>query len=317
VNPVATILAREPFVLTDGGLASELAARGHDLDDPLWSARVLLDDPAAIAAVHRDYFAVGADCATTASYQAGLPGLRARGLDDDAARDVLRRSVALARAEADRVDAGDRPRPFVVASLGSYGATVPGAAEYTGEFGSIDDDGLVRFHAERLEVLREDADVVAFETIPSRREALAIARVLREASPGLAAWVSFTCRDAQHTGNGDRLLDCVAALADVDPVIAIGINCSAPSIVEDAIVELRRATSLPPIAYPNAGERWAHSTWCGERVDPEAFTALAQRWWSAGARIIGGCCRTTPAHIAALSRLRAALRSRGDDPPPT
>jgi len=308
VNPIAAILVREPFVVLDGGLASELEARGHDLDDPLWSARVLLDDPTAIAAVHRDYFAAGADVATTASYQAGLPGLRRRHLDDAGARAVLRRSVELARAEADRVDARDRPQPLVAASLGSYGATLPGAAEYTGALGSIDDDELARFHAERLAVLREGADLVAFETIPSLREARAIARVLARAAPGLSAWVSFTCGDARTTGSGDALVDCAAAIADAPGLVAIGINCSAPAIVEHALAELARATALPLAAYPNAGETWAGGRYCGARMEVEAFTALARRWWSAGARLVGGCCRTTPAHIAALARLRADLR---------
>ncbi|HET6584803.1 MAG TPA: homocysteine S-methyltransferase family protein, partial [Nannocystaceae bacterium] len=148
MSPFARILAHEPFVVLDGGLASELATRGHDLDDPLWSARVLLDDPAAIAAVHRDYFAAGADVATTATYQAGFPGLAARGLDRAASLSIFRRAVALARGEAERV--ADRPRPLVAASLGSYGATVPGAKEYSGDFGPIDDDALARFHAERV-----------------------------------------------------------------------------------------------------------------------------------------------------------------------
>lgn len=310
MSPFAAILAREPFVVLDGGLASELADRGHDLDDPLWSARVLLEDPAAIAAVHRDYYAAGADVATTATYQAGFPGLRARGLDDTSITAVLRSAMALARAEADRVVL--RPRPLVAASLGSYGATVPGGSEYTGDFGAIDDDALATFHAQRLAVLREGADLVAFETIPSRREARVIARVLREAAPGLSAWVSFACRDAMHTGSGDRIVDCAAELAGAPGLVALGINCSVPSIVEAAVVELGRATDLPRIAYPNAGESWttlaAAGHWCGTRVEPEAFAAQARSWWSAGARILGGCCRTTPAHVAALVGLREALR---------
>ena len=310
MNPIANILVSEPFVVLDGGLASELESRGYDLDDPLWSARVLLDDPAAIARVHRDYFAAGADVATTASYQASLPGLRARGMDDASARALLHHSIALARAEADRVIAIDRPRPLVVASIGSYGATLPGAAEYSGAFGSISDDALVAFHAERLAVLRDDADVVAFETIPSLREAHAIATVLAEATPGVCAWVSFTCRDARHTGSGDALDECAAAIADAPGLVAIGINCSAPAIVEPALFELSRVTALPRVAYPNAGEAWAAGHHCGARMEPEAFAALAQRWWSAGARLLGGCCRTTPAHVAALARLRAELRGR-------
>ncbi|MCA9651242.1 MAG: homocysteine S-methyltransferase family protein, partial [Myxococcales bacterium] len=97
-DPLAPWLADdEGVLLLDGGLATELEARGHDLRDPLWSARLLLDDPSAIAAVHDAYLDAGADVATAASYQASLPGLRARGLDDEAAAGVLRDALRLAR----------------------------------------------------------------------------------------------------------------------------------------------------------------------------------------------------------------------------
>ncbi|HWB77323.1 MAG TPA: homocysteine S-methyltransferase, partial [Nannocystaceae bacterium] len=186
------LLAREPFVVLDGGLATELAARGHDLDDPLWSARLLLDDPDAIARVHEDYFRAGADVAITASYQASLSGLRARGLDDAQAHAVLRRSVELATRARDAFAPDTK---LVVASLGSYGATLANGAEYSGAFGDIDDDALVAFHRERIDILAPGSDLLAFETIPSHFEAEAIARALAGADfPG--AWVSFTCRDA-------------------------------------------------------------------------------------------------------------------------
>ena len=80
MNPLTSLLAQYPVLVLDGALATELERRGCDLRDPLWSAKVLIEAPALIQQVHYDYFAAGADCATTASYQASLEGFMRRGL---------------------------------------------------------------------------------------------------------------------------------------------------------------------------------------------------------------------------------------------
>lgn len=299
-------------MLLDGGLATELEARGHDLRDPLWSARLLLEGPAkqgpaAILAVHRDYLAAGADVVTAASYQASLPGLRARGLTDDQGSDVLRLSMQLARQACDEAHALDpsRPRPLAVASLGAYGAILADGSEYRGDY-AVDDATLRLTHHERLQVLAPLADLVACETIPSLREAEALAEVL--VGCPTPAWVSFTCRDDAHVGHGETIERCVAAVARVPSVIAVGVNCCAPAWVEPLVRRIASITALPIVAYPNAGERYEHGGWCGDPIAPDQLARLAKGWFAAGARMIGGCCRTTPAHIAALHRLRRDLR---------
>src|SRR6478672_12848975 len=94
--------ATNRVVVLDGGFATELEARGHDLSDRLWSARILLTDPAAIEQLHIDYFRAGARVATTASYQATVQGFEAAGLDREAALDAIGRSVELAGRARDR-----------------------------------------------------------------------------------------------------------------------------------------------------------------------------------------------------------------------
>lgn len=297
-------LAGGGVMLLDGGVATELEARGYDLDDPLWSARLLLEDPAAIAAVHADYLRAGADVATAATYQASLPGLRARGLDDEQARAVLVDAIQRAHQaceQAARERAPGSPRPLAVASLGAYGAYRADGSEYRGDYG-VDDATLVAFHRERVEVLAPRADLLACETIPSLQEARCLAQVLAD-QPG-PAWVSFCCLDDAHVAHGEPIEDCAAALAPVPSVVAVGINCVAPRHVEGLLVRLRDATDRVLVAYPNAGERYADGQWCGPRSTPAQFVAWADRWVAAGAQIIGGCCRTTPEHVAALHRWR-------------
>src|SRR3954454_11009651 len=106
---LAKALADGPVVL-DGGLATELERRGHDLTSSLWSARLLADDPAAVTEAHRSFLAAGARVVTTASYQASFEGFGAAGVDAAGTRELLRRLVDLARraVDADRAHGADR-----------------------------------------------------------------------------------------------------------------------------------------------------------------------------------------------------------------
>jgi homocysteine S-methyltransferase len=273
------LLAAQGVVLLDGGLATELEERGFDLSDELWSARLLRDDPAAIRAVHRAYVEAGADCVITASYQATLERLGA---------DALRSSVELAR------EAGPK---LVAASVGPYGAARADGSEYTGAY-DLDERGLGGWHAARFRVLDgSGADVLACETLPSFAEARALARLLGKTP----AWFSFTCRDGERISDGTPIAECARHLDAVPGVVAIGVNCTPPRFVESLVRRVRAVTRRPIVVYPNSGERWdaARRCWTGTR-DPSEFAEMAARWRDAGASILGGCCRTGPAHIRAL-----------------
>ena len=135
-------LAERPLVL-DGGLSTWLGAQGHDLSDELWSARLLLQAPDAIVAAHKDFIRAGADVITTASYQATEAGFAKRGIDRAGFRDLLHRSVALAR---EAIATSEVRKPvFVAASVGPYGAMLADGSEYRGNYGLTVEE-LVRFH---------------------------------------------------------------------------------------------------------------------------------------------------------------------------
>src|SRR5258706_4579754 len=142
-------------VVLDGGLATELEARGFDLADRLWSARLLLSDPGAIEDVHLDYFRAGAMVATTASYQATVPGFEAAGLDRATALAAIRESVALARRARERsvAETGRTIADLLVAgSVGPYCAMLADGSEYRGDY----DPGVATLrdvHAPRIEAL--------------------------------------------------------------------------------------------------------------------------------------------------------------------
>lgn len=310
MDPIADILARYPLVVLDGALATELERRGCNLDDPLWSARILIERPELIRAVHADYFAAGADCAITASYQATFAGFARIGLSEAEAAELMARSVRLAAEARDAFWATGptgRPKPLVAASVGPYGAFLADGSEYRGNYG-LSEDELIAFHRPRMAaLLAAGADLLACETIPCLEEALALLRLLDE-FPHARAWISFSARDEAHISQGQRLEDCIAAIGAHPQLVAVGVNCTVPAFVPALVRAARAASALPIVVYPNSGERYDPATngWVGEASCAD-FAAQAREWYTAGARLIGGCCRTTPAHISELASWARSL----------
>lgn len=291
----------------DGGMASELEFLGADITGTLWSAHVLEDAPEKIVAVHRAYLEAGADLLLTASYQVSRQGYAEFGLSPERADQALLHAVELARQA---VRESGKPQARIAASLGPYGAALHNGAEYHGNY-ECSFEMLVQFHQQRIAVLAEsDADLLAFETIPSLEEAKAIAQALKPWS-NLAAWLSFTCPDPRgatlEVAHGETLYDCAAFVDTIPQTVAIGVNCTQPRWITGLIAEIKRASSKPIVVYPNSGEDWdaTHRHWTST-TDPVAFSALTREWREAGAQWIGGCCRTRPEHIRQIS---AALHS--------
>lgn len=313
MNPIASILRDYPLIVLDGALATELERRGCDLRDPLWSAKVLLEAPELIRQVHLDYFLAGADGVITASYQASVEGFTRRGLAPSEALALIQRSVYLAREArdafwADPAHRVGRPRPFVAASVGPYGAVLADGSEYRGDYG-LDEAALIEFHRPRLAaLLAAEPDILACETLPCLLEAQALMRLLAEFSEA-SAWISFSARDGAHTCHGERLTNCAAALDACPQVVAIGVNCTAPQYIPALIDAIRAATNKPIVVYPNSGESYDATHHCWQGIGTVASFAEQARVWAArGARIIGGCCRTGPEHIRALAAWARAPR---------
>ena len=275
-------------VLLDGGLATQLEAAGHNLSDELWSARLLADDPAAIVAAHREFLRAGAEVITTASYQATVDGLARHGHDGEA---LLRRSVALARSAAGEV-AGPR---WVAASVGPYGAALADGSEYRGNYGLTTGE-LVRFHRDRMAILADAGpDVLALETVPDVREAEALLVVLDDLK--YPAWLSYSVAGAT-TRAGQPLAEAFGLVRGHPYVVAVGVNCSRPADAGAAVAVAAGASAKPVVVYPNSGEEWdaVARRWTGT---PAPFSV--GEWVLDGARIVGGCCRITPADIATMT----------------
>ena len=303
---------KQGFLILDGGLATELENRGHDLNHSLWSAKLLLDAPEEIRQVHLDYLNAGADCSITANYQASVRGFIDAGMSQEEAEVLIRQAVKIAVEARDEFlkqnRDSQRVRPLVSVSIGPYGAFLGDGSEFRGDY-TISNSELHSFHELRWELLQNSgADLFAFETIPSIREAEILLDILQR-TPEAYAWISFSCKDGERICDATPILECAQIFNDCDQIVAVGINCTAPRFVPSLIQRVHQgAPSKPIVVYPNSGETYnAKSKTWGELEDVADFQKSAEQWFDLGARFIGGCCRTTPNHI---SEMRLALLRR-------
>lgn len=305
-NPIEQLLDQFDTLILDGALATELEKLDCDLEDPLWSARVLLDEPEKIRKVHYAYFEAGADIAITASYQASIDGFKKRGISEADARALMKKTVELAQQAREdywqEKMESFRPYPLIAGSVGPYGAYLADGSEYIGNYG-ISDSFLYDFHKPRIEALVEaGADILAVETIPSLQEARVTCDALKE-FPDISAWMTFTLRDAIHISEGTSLKECAEVLNACSQVAAIGVNCVTTEFVSGAVQALHACTQKPIIIYPNSGEHYnpETKTWYGDN-HIHMDTAAAD-WAEKGAKIIGGCCRTGPEDIRSIHKI--------------
>ena len=309
-----TILQTETIMVIDGSMSTPLERMGADLNDPLWTAKVLRDQPELIKKVHRDYLRAGADCGITASYQATIPGLIKNGLTEEEATHVIADSVRVfveARDEwwKEEGEALCRQYPLCLGSVGPYGAYLADGSEYRGKY-SVSDEELVDFHRPRMEILKDaGADMLLIETIPSRREALVCADMAEEL--GIDYWVSYSCLSGTSICEGDSIFDCISELAKNHPHLKmVGVNCTHPKFIVSLIGEIKAGlkasgSDLPIAVYPNSGEEYDPDTkaWtkAGEGL---AFGAYAYEYMKAGASAVGGCCTTVASHIRQVAEAR-------------
>jgi homocysteine S-methyltransferase len=306
IHPLTAMLAQSGYLVLDGALATELEKRGCNLNDTLWSAKVLIENPQLIYQVHLDYFRAGAQCTITASYQATPLGFAARGLDEAQSIALIKKSVQLAQAARDDFHAQQPEKaaqPLLIAgSVGPYGAYLADGSEYRGDY-QLPQEQMMAFHRPRIQALIDaGVDLLACETLPSYPEIVALVSVLQE-FPQARAWFSFTLRDSEHLSDGTPL-DKVVTLLNASPqVLALGINCIAQENVTPALQYLHSLTKRPLLVYPNSGEHYdaQSKTWHSCEHHGQLADYLLQ-WHAAGAQIIGGCCRTTPADITQIAQ---------------
>lgn len=313
LHPLKELMQRRGTLVIDGAMSTGLESKGCDLNDKLWSAKVLIESPLTVKAVHRDYFEAGANIAITASYQATEAGFKSKGIDAAEARRLVMLSVEMARDArrewAEASEGRDQADALIAGAVGPYGAYLANGAEYTGDY-ALSDEEFEAFHRLRMDALRDaGADFLAIETMPRFDEIKTLVRMAE--ARGLSVWVTVTLA---KDSNGETLpdgtpLETVAAFLEASPVVdAFGLNCVKRPLVEGALKRMHSVSTKPLIVYPNSGETYDPSTktWhqpaAGE-PDSEGWAHYVPLWKKAGAVCLGGCCRTLPQDILQIAEL--------------
>ncbi len=292
-------------LLLDGGLSNELERQGCDLNQKLWSAKLLESNPEAIILAHLVYLESGAQCIITSSYQATLPGFMAIGYDKPSASGLILKSVQLAEEARNRFLSLNphAPKPLIAASIGPYGAYLADGSEYRGDY-NISDQALRDFHEPRINLLATTtADILACETIPSFQEAKVLSGILENINK--PAWVSFSCKDGKHISDGTPIEKCAAFFSHHPTVFAIGVNCTSPEFISELIRSIKKKSGDKKIVvYPNSGAVYhaESKTWSG-LSDVSSCELMVKEWMEWGADIIGGCCGIGPHQIKALGKI--------------
>ena len=286
------LIARRVVVL-DGGFGSMLIAAGLEPGRaPDWWT---LERPDAVAAVHRGYVAAGSDVIHTNTFGATPAKLAAAGLAGRC-REVNAAAVVLARSAC----AGDT---LVAGDVGPTGLLLP-------PLGIATVAELEAAFAEQAAALAAaGVDLISIETMFDLREALAALAAARATGLPAIASMTFEARPRGFfTIMGNRLEPSLAELAAAGAE-AVGCNCSvAPGPMVAMVRAACAAVAVPVAAQPNAGQPQASAAGVAYEATPEAFARDAVEMVRAGARLVGGCCGTTPEYIGAA---RAALAAAG------
>ena len=305
-NPIKTLLEQKKHIVIDGALASELQRRGCDLNDSLWSAKVLIEQPELIQQVHYDYFVAGADCAITASYQATPMGFAPKGIELEESIKLIKTSVKLAQqAKMQYLNDIKQDKALLIAgSVGPYGAYLANGSEYTGDY-QLSESEFIAFHKDRVAALIDvGVDILACETMPSFLEIKALAKLIQQ-FPMVNCWFSLTLKDQKHISDGTPLTEVIEYLNSIEQIVSVGINCIALEKVTPALEVLSKLTSKPLIVYPNSGEQYDPTTkqWHKNHHHNCTFANQLDTWIKLGAKLIGGCCQTTPEDIVEIHQL--------------
>ena len=290
------LLQEQAIILLDGAMGTELNRRGLDTTLPLWSAAALKTDPGTVTEIHRDYVSAGAQILIANTFRTTTYSFRQAGHDGKTAR-RLAREAAYQAVKVAKTAAGDRV--LVAGSMAPVGDCYT-PADYVGPAVAE------RTFAELSSWLADaGADLLILETHITLEEAKI---ALQAASAtGLPVLVSFLADKNLRLWGGAALQEAAGA-AEQGGAAAVLVNCVTLPVAAKVLPALVGMTGLPVGIYANAGlSQPAIDGTIGATVKDDRLAEAARSWVAQGARLIGGCCGTTPATISALREAVAPL----------
>ncbi|MCP9266373.1 Homocysteine S-methyltransferase 1 [Dirofilaria immitis] len=283
----------EKIQVLDGGFGTELQAAGCNIQNSsLWSAAVLFDKPELILQIHKRFIQAGSDVILTNTYHACINTMmNSHGMMKAAAESSLK----------------------IVGSVGPYAVFLNDGSEYNGNYvDELEEQVIVDYHVQQtIPLLQAGLKVIAYETVPSCKEAMAILKAADTIGHSYNFWISFSCKNGEQTNHSENFCKSVEKISHHPNILGIGINCTSPNYITPLLQSASTSVnSLPFIIYPNSGEIYECDTknWRnGKCIFPNMEQLM--EWKDLGAKVIGGCCRVGAEKIKELSMLVAKLNS--------
>ncbi|ALC38705.1 CG10623, partial [Drosophila busckii] len=315
---------RPRLLVKCGGFSSQLARNVQEQvdGDPLWGSRFDATHPEAVTKTHLDFLRKGADIILTNTYQSSVEGfMQHLGVTREQSIALIERSVHLAKqAKAKYLDevalmnnqlAPDLP--WILASIGPYGAHLHDGSEYSGNYSQqVNAKQLQQWHTQRLDTcVAAGVDGLAVETLPCQLEAVAVTELILTRYPTAKFWVSFQCKDSSSLASGESFAEAALAVWELvsthqaqSRLLGIGVNCLNPSYVTPLLKTLLAIkpaqASIPLVVYSNRGESYdSNHGWTGSGQNVATFVP---EWLKLGVRIVGGCCRVYPDDVLEIRR---------------
>jgi 5-methyltetrahydrofolate--homocysteine methyltransferase len=275
------------ITLLDGAMGTQLAEAGFEM-----GGQSNINHPEAVLAVHQQYAECGVDLLITNTLTMNRINIESHNIDVDI-REVNLAGVRLAKAAA-------RREQYVLGDIGSTGKMLK-------PYGDLSEDDAYAAFKEQATILAEGGvDGLIIETMFDLREALCAVRAAKEVVdlPVIASITFNTLKNGGRTIMGNSARDCAQALTETG-VSAVGANCGSldPFQMAEIVSKMREVTYLPVLAQPNAGIPRVVENRTVFDMSPSDFAAGIYECLQAGARLLGGCCGTSPDHIRAMVEL--------------
>lgn len=277
-------LKEQSTVIFDGAMGTELLNRGFSLDFPLEWANVTR--PELVKQIHTDYILAGAGCIETNTFGANECKLKVFGFENQVER-INRSAVRIAKETAD-------DKVYVIGSVGPLGKPVGSGFE-------IDDRRAKEMYKRQLYfLLDEGVDAIIFETAASTHEVQIAIEALKELNDEIPYIIQFSFTKDLSTIYGEDIYRVIEFLKSTDADV-VGLNCgNGPQKTLEALKIFSQNLKGPFSVQPNAGYpqlvqgRLIYST------SAKYFASFVPEYIKLGAKIVGGCCGTTPEHIKAI-----------------
>lgn len=294
------------LITLDGAMGTELEKYDVKTNDSLWSANALINHLDKIKQVHQSYFKAGADITITDTYQANIKAFEDRGYSHVQALKFIQNGINIAKEARDE----NNPKGLVAGCVGPYGTYLADGSEYTGNY-QLSNEAYYNFHYEKIKTIIETgADLISIDTIPNFKEVKFLGKLMDQNFSNTPYWISLSIKNPAYLADGTPINQVVQWINEQTNAVGIGINCTPIPNITPILKNIHHLTNLPLIVYPNPGDKYnpITKTWTTSNHN-YSFEKLVPEWIKLGAKVIGGCCRTTPNDIKIIHTIIQTKKS--------